>query len=308
MAIERKPENDEMFALERLINPTRSAEGPTLPPRLQGPMRVPIVRRLQLLRTQSYSGGTQFTLVWDDPEENQDLISHFNVYVLGLLDDNQIPSGPYSTQRSPAEVRVTTRVKANVTLIVQTVLKSGLTSDMNISPSVSGETVVSTLTSGDYPDETVPLSALDPWGTLNYILSGNGASSAPTWKSRGTLDLIEGRSTLAVSGAPVVSNGSGQIREVDITDIDNTDSPYTQLATDWLVLCDASGGAITVNLLTAVAADAREITIKKTDSSANAVTVDPNGTETIEGETDGTITLEGESWTLRSDGANWRLV
>jgi hypothetical protein len=246
--------------------------------------------------------------VWDDPEEDRNKISHFNVYVMGLLDNNQTPEGPYATRRSPAEVRVISRTVQRVTLIVQTVLLSGLTSNMDISPSVSGETVTSTLAESDYPDETVPLSAFSPWGTLNYLLAGNGASAAPTWKSRGTLDLVLGSSNITTVGVPVVVTASGEVGQPLVTEIDNGDSPYTQLADDWLVLCDCTAGDITVNLLTASGVEGREITFKKVDSSTNKVVIDPDGTETVEGETDGNITLEGESWTLVSDGANWRIV
>jgi hypothetical protein len=308
MAIERKPENEQLHALERMINPTRTAEGPILPPPVRGSIRVPLVKRLQLLRTQTYSGGTQFTLVWDDPEEYRDKISHFNIYVLGLLSDNQTPFGPYTTERSPAEIRVITRTAERVTLVVQTVLFSGLMSDMGISPSVSGETVAATLASSDFPDESVPLSALTPWGTADYILAGNGAGSAPTWKSRGTLDLVLGSSNLTTVGVPVVVTASGEVGQPLVTDIDHTDSPYTALGSDWTIQCDCTTAAIEVDLPTAVGIEGRELTVVKTDASSNYVTIDPDGSETINGDTTGEIQQQHESWTFVSDGANWRIV
>ena len=296
------------FVIGRLHNPNRAAEGPILPPPNRGGSRVPFVKNLIVARTQRYSGGTQFTLIWDDPEEFRSQIDHFNIYALGLYDDEFTPQGPWQSPASPAEVQIDTNAIRRITLIVQTELKNGMKSALPLSPSVGVTSLEPSAGTPAYPDESVPLSGLTPWGTLNYLLAGNGSSSAPTWKSRGTLDLVEGRSTLTVSGIPVVSNGSGQIREVDVTEIDDTDSPYTELVTDWLLLCDCSSGAITVDLLTAVGKAGRVLTIKKTDTSANVVTVDPAGAQTIEGETTGEITLSGESWTLVSDGTNWRLV
>jgi len=303
-----RDENTQEFIIGRLHNPNRAAEGPVLPPPNRGGTRVPLVKNLTVVRTNRYSGGTQFTLVWDDPEDFRRQIDHFNVYALGLYDDETTPQGPWQSPVSPAEVQVDANAVLPLVLFVQTELKNGMKSGLSDSPSVGVTTLEPSAGTPSYPDESVPLSGLQPWGTLDYVIAGNGTSVAPTWKSRGDLDVVEGRSTLATSGIVVVSDGSGKIREVVPTAIDDTDSPYTELVDDWLVLCDAAAGAITVDLLTAASKGGREITIKKIDASTNAVTVDPAGSETVEGETTGQLTLEGESWTLVSDGTNWRLV
>lgn len=49
-----------------------------------------------------------------------------------------------------------------------------------------------------------------------------------------------------------------------------------------VLLCDASAGAITVTL-PAIAGNTAEYQVKKTDASANTVTVDGNAAETIDG-------------------------
>lgn len=69
-----------------------------------------------------------------------------------------------------------------------------------------------------------------------------------------------------------------------IKSIDSTDSPYTLLATDDLVLCDCTSGNIVINLPALSAADVKEYNIKKMDVTANTITIDPNGSETIDGE------------------------
>lgn len=62
------------------------------------------------------------------------------------------------------------------------------------------------------------------------------------------------------------------------------DTPYTVLSEDGYIRCDASGGAITLNLPAALG-NGRLLTVKKIDSSANSVTLDGNGSETIDGAT-----------------------
>ena len=59
------------------------------------------------------------------------------------------------------------------------------------------------------------------------------------------------------------------------------DSPYTLLSEVGYLRCNAVGGAMTVNLPAAIG-KGRLVTIKKIDSSANAVTIDGSGSETID--------------------------
>lgn len=87
-----------------------------------------------------------------------------------------------------------------------------------------------------------------------------------------------------------------------------TISGATTLGTShYMVLCDVSGGAFTVALPTAVGIEGRIFIIKKIDSSALAVTVDGNGTETIDGALTQVISTQHNSFTIHSDNANWRI-
>ena len=85
-------------------------------------------------------------------------------------------------------------------------------------------------------------------------------------------------------------------------------SVYTVLSTDHTILADATGGAFGVDLPTAVGIAGKIYRIKKIDSSANAVTVDPDGAETIDGDSDLDLTFEGESVDIVSDNANWHVL
>lgn len=62
------------------------------------------------------------------------------------------------------------------------------------------------------------------------------------------------------------------------------DSPYTLVSEAGYLRCNAAAGNMTVNLPAAVG-NGRLVTIKKIDSSANTVTIDGNGSETIDGAT-----------------------
>jgi len=70
---------------------------------------------------------------------------------------------------------------------------------------------------------------------------------------------------------------------------------------------DASGGAVTVTLPTAVG-NLQRLTVIKVDSSANAVTIDPNSTETIGGETTLKCYRQRDFIAFVPDGTNWQVV
>jgi hypothetical protein len=88
-----------------------------------------------------------------------------------------------------------------------------------------------------------------------------------------------------------------------VTSITNADSPYTTNAKDYHVLCNATSGAITVNLPLASASEARTVHIKKTDSSVNAVTVSRVSSDVIEAGTTYALAAQYNSVTLYSDGS-----
>lgn len=85
--------------------------------------------------------------------------------------------------------------------------------------------------------------------------------------------------------------------------------PITATATlddgDYIVAADSTGGAITVNLPTAVGLTGKEYRIKRTSSGANDVTIDPNASETVDGATTLTLSSQWDVARIVSDGANW---
>lgn len=87
-------------------------------------------------------------------------------------------------------------------------------------------------------------------------------------------------------------------------------SPVNVQTNQYAIVCDCTSEAITVNLPAAADADAtrKVFVIKKVDSSANAVTIDANGTETIDGSETYTLSNQWDTVTVLSDGTQWLIV
>jgi hypothetical protein len=91
-------------------------------------------------------------------------------------------------------------------------------------------------------------------------------------------------------------------------------SNYTVLPTDSVVLIDATASARTVTLpacedvVSVTAGTTKFFVIKKTDASANAVTVEADAADTIEGSSSYSLGDPFESVILASDGNDWYVV
>jgi hypothetical protein len=85
-------------------------------------------------------------------------------------------------------------------------------------------------------------------------------------------------------------------------------SAYTATASDFTIRVDASGGAVTITLPAAASHTGRLYRIKKVDGSANAVTIDGNAAETIDGAATQSTTTQYASFTIQSNGTNWDII
>jgi hypothetical protein len=82
---------------------------------------------------------------------------------------------------------------------------------------------------------------------------------------------------------------------------------YTITTSDTGILADATSGAFTVTLPTAVGSTAR-YAIKKKDASANTVTVATTSSQTIDGASTVVLSDQDSYVEVMSDGANWYVV
>lgn len=85
---------------------------------------------------------------------------------------------------------------------------------------------------------------------------------------------------------------------------------YTAIDTDYAIWCDTTSAAVTISLPTAVGRAGQSYEVKdwKGTSATNNITIDPAGTETIDGALTKALNVAYMSFTVRSDGANWGIV
>jgi len=112
-----------------------------------------------------------------------------------------------------------------------------------------------------------------PAGTAGQFLKTQGAGANPTWASP--------------PGGWTVKNISAN---------------YTAADGEALAV-DASAGAVTITLPSP--SSGARVRVKKTDASSNTVTVQPSGSETIDGASSHTISQKNEAYEYVSDGTNW---
>jgi hypothetical protein len=77
---------------------------------------------------------------------------------------------------------------------------------------------------------------------------------------------------------------------------------------DSLILAGATSAALSVFLVSAVGREGQVVSVKKTDSSENLVTIDPSTTETIDGSSTIGLSQLNATRVMQSDGTNWRLI
>ena len=83
---------------------------------------------------------------------------------------------------------------------------------------------------------------------------------------------------------------------------------YTATASDYTIICNNSSGAITINLPTASGCSGRVYAIKKVSGVALNVTIDPFGSENIDGASTRILSVQYEGVLVQSDGSNWYVI
>lgn len=168
-------------------------------------------------------------------------------------------------------------------------------------------------------------------GDATKVLSGAG-----TWIAAGVGTVTSVAQTVpaefSVAGSPVTTNGtlaiskanqsanqvwagptSGGAAQPTFRALVRADAPvdtvtasktttYSATTADDFIPCDATSAAFTLTVYTASGNSGRYLTIQKTDSSVNKVTLSGTGLSTTK------LCTQGETIVLLSDGTNWLIV
>ena len=84
-----------------------------------------------------------------------------------------------------------------------------------------------------------------------------------------------------------------------------TTNTTLQATSSRYIRCSSASGNITLTLPTAASASGRKFTFLRTNTSANTIVVDANGSETIDGALTVTLRFINEKLTIWSDGTSW---
>lgn len=81
---------------------------------------------------------------------------------------------------------------------------------------------------------------------------------------------------------------------------------YTVTDSDYLLLVDATSGPVTVAL--PANRPGKQYVVKKVDASGNGVTIDPDGSETIDGAANKVIGTQWQSYTIMGIPGGWAIL
>ena len=158
----------------------------------------------------------------------------------------------------------------------------------------------------DYLTFVIPLNGSTILAGGESNTASNVGSGANVFKQKAGVDL-QFRSIKATSGIAVTQ----LTNEISLATIMTTRviaTTSTALITDDLILVNASAGTVTVNLPAASTVPGKVYVIKKIDSSVNIMTIDPNGSETIDGLATMVIAIQYETLKIVSDGSVWWMI
>lgn len=139
----------------------------------------------------------------------------------------------------------------------------------------------------------------------NDLANGNTADASEVM---GNFTAIEELINTTGLGSNNIKTDTITYAQTTFSNVESTtSSSYSATAAMSMILCDTTSNNITVNLFAASGNEGHRITIKKIHAS-NAVTIDGNASETIDGATTIKLSADDEAVTLVCDGTNWHVA
>ena len=145
-------------------------------------------------------------------------------------------------------------------------------------------------------------------GRLTFNTTASG-STTPVERVRIDSAGNVGIGGTASSGVRLdVTGGSTRVTSLRAAVRTVTASSVTADTADFLIRCDCTSNAITVNLPAASTSTGLIYSIKKIDAVANNVTIDANASELIDGVTTKTISSQYARFYIMCDGTVWNVI
>ena len=137
----------------------------------------------------------------------------------------------------------------------------------------------------------------------------------PTKTIRKALIYLEDLALGSGTATRGTSNGGSQtltkinLSGILVTVTTVTSTPYSATSgVAGVLLVNAASAAITINLPAASGNSGLIFYIKKTDATANIVTIDPNSTETIDGSSTYVLSTQNEFIQVACNGRAWFII
>lgn len=149
---------------------------------------------------------------------------------------------------------------------------------------------------------------------INGVTSGTITLTTPAVAGTNTITLPAATGTVGLLPSTQTWSGTNTFSSEILlggavrTPITSTSSDIPLDATHYTVKVDASGANRTITLPPAAGCTGRIYIIKKTDSSANTVTIDGDTAETIDGATTKVISTQYAGYSIQSDGTGWMII
>lgn len=189
----------------------------------------------------------------------------------------------------------------NLSVSGNTTIGSASNDDATFNASLASSIPVKTTATYDIGSATLGLRSIYFGANSQTVKIVASSSTSATYTftlpvSAGTIGMF-----LRTNGSATTSWAFGE-------SVTTKTTTYTATADETVILASSSGGPWTLTLPAAASFTNKDLLIKKTDSSLNAITIDGNGSETIDGATTTTLNTQYESVRIVCDGSNWFIM